>query len=305
VATLEDAAQELVDMLEALDTECQAAQKTFADHHEDLSDLDGQIASDWNALNEEVTTFLEAVTEQTGLLAQDGQEAASELLALRGETEAAQSGAEGEIVGSRDDLAALAEHLRSLEPSIDAVVASGAEAPFTALRELADDVREQLERAVTEAREFLEEVAREVEATALAVEERSEELRAHVAEECTATLQTAYDAWAGHVGELEELVKDKLEELPGNAREVVEYAMTECVRHHQEEFDEVLALVPDIERAIGELKETIDETATDIGEEGFGALDRGLGGLGESLTRTTEALDRVKALLASYTFVAL
>jgi hypothetical protein len=305
VATLEDAAQELVDTLEALDAECQAAQKTFADHHQDLSELDGQIASDWNALNEEVTSFLEAVSEQAGLLAQDGQEAENELAALRGEAEAAQSGAEAEIVGSRDDLTALAEHLRALEPSIDAIVASGAEAPFTALRELAEDVREQLERAVAEAREFLEEVAREVEATAQAVEERSEELRAHVAEECTATLQTAYDAWEGHVEELEELVKGKLEELPENAREVVEYAMTECVKGHEEEIEQVLALVPDVERAIGELKDTIDETATDIGEEGFGALDRGLGGLGESLTRTTEALDRVKALLASYTFVAL
>jgi chromosome segregation ATPase len=305
VATLEEAAQELVDTLEALDSECQAAQKTIADHQEDLSELDGQIASDWNALTEEVTTFLEAVEEQAGLLAQDGNEAANELGALRGETEAAQAGAEAEIVGSRDDLAALAEHLRSLEPSIDAIVASGAEAPFTALREQADDVREQLERAVTEAREFLEEVAREVEATAQAVEERSEELRAHIAEECTATLQTAYDAWESHVEELETLVKDKFEELPENAREVVEYAMTECVKGHEEELDQMLALVPDVERAIEELKNTIAETATDIGEEGFGALDRGLGGLGEALTRTTEALDRVKALLASYTFVAM
>ena len=305
MATLEDAAQDLVDTLDALDEECQAAQKAFADHQEDLSELDGQIASDWNALTEEVTAFLEGVAEQAGLLAQDGNEAANELGALRGETEAAQAGAEAEIAGSRDELAALAEHLRSLEPSIDAIVASGAEAPFTALRELADDVREQLEQAITEAREFLEEVAREVEATAQAVEERSEELRAHIAEECTATLQTAYDTWEGHVEELETLVKDKFEELPENAREVVEYAMTECVRHHGEEFDQVLGLVPDIERTIEELKDTIDETATDLGEEGFGALDRGLGGLGESLTRTTEALDRVKALLASYTFVSL
>jgi hypothetical protein len=252
-----------------------------------------------------VTSFLAKAQEQEGLLAEDGHEATNELGVLRGEVEGAQSEAEAELVGSRDDVAALAEHLRSLEPAVDSLVASGAEAPFAALKELAGNVREALETAVAEAADVLHLMVTDLGATAQAVEKRSEALRSHIAEECVQQLQDGFDTWQGNVDELEELVKAKLEELPGNAHEVVEYAMTECVTGHEEELERVLALVPQIEQALEDLRGTVEETTTDISEEGFGALSDRLGTVSQSLTRTTEALDGVKDLLASYTFVTM
>jgi DNA anti-recombination protein RmuC len=305
VATLEDAAQELVDKLEQLDGECKAAQEAFAAHLQDLAELDGNVARDWDTLTETVTAFLEKVQEQASLLAEDGTEAANELGTLRGEIEGAQSAAEAEVAGSREEIAALAVHLRSLEPAIEPLIASGAEAPFAALRELAENARQQLEQALAEAGDYLQEVVTDLGSVAQNVEERSEALRAHVAEECTEQLQSGFDTWQGNVEELEELVRAKLDELPANAREVVEYAMTECVAGHQEELDRVLALMPSIEQAIGELKVAVDETITDVGEEAAGALDERLGSVSQAITRTTEALDAVKEVLASYTFVTL
>ena len=305
MATLEDAAQDLVEKLEQLDGECQEAQQAFAAQLEGLAELDAGIAQEWDSLSEAVTSFLERVQEQAALLAQDGNDATNELGSLRGEIEGAQSEAEAELVGSRDDVAALAEHLRSLEPAVESLVTSGGEAPIAALRQLAESVREQLEQALGEAGDFLQDVVTELGAVAQDVEERSEALRAHIAEECTEQLQNGFETWQGNVEELEELVKGKLEELPANAREVVEYAMAECVAGHEEELDRVLALIPTIEQEIEQLKSTIDETATDIGEEALGALTERLSSVSQSITTTTEALDRVKQLLASYTFVTM
>lgn len=305
MATLEEAAQELVDKLEQLDGECTAAQEAIAAHLEDLSQLDGNVARDWDELTAAVTAFLQAAQEQAGLLAEDGNEAGNELGALRGEVEAAQEQAEAELGGSRDQINALGEHLRALEPAIETLVASGGEAPFGAVRDLAMDVRQQLEQALTEARDFLQEVAADLGTVAQGVEERSEALRAHVAEECSAQLQAGFDAWQSHVDELEELVRAKLEELPENAREVVEYAMTECVAGHEEELDQVVGMMPTVEQAIAELRATIEETTTDIGEEALGALDDRMNNLSQSLARTTQALDNVRETLASYTFVTL
>jgi chromosome segregation ATPase len=305
VATLEDAAQELVDKLEQLDGECKEAQDAFAGHLTDLQELDGGLAREWDALAAAVTAFLEKVQEQQGLLAEDGTEAANELGTLRGEVEGAQAAAEAEIAGSRDELLALSEHLRSLEPALEPVVASGGEAPFTALRAQAEGVRAQLEQAVADAGAYLQDVGTELGTLARDVEERAEALRAHVAEECTAQLQAGFDAWQANVEQLEELVRAKLDELPVNAREVVEHAMGECVAGHEEELDRVLALMPQIEQALADLRSTIEETATDVGEEALGALDDRFGSLGQSITRTSDALDAVREVLASYTFVTL
>ena len=95
---------------------------------------------------------------------------------------------------------------------------------------------------------------------------------------------------------------DKFAELPDNAREVVDYAMDECVRAHQDEFDTVLGVLPDIELAINQLWETVEETSVDVGQEGYGAIEKNGNTLEGALTRTATALDRVKALLAGYTF---
>jgi len=303
VATLEEAAQQLVEKLESLDGEIEDAQKSFAAHHEELAALDGQVGKDWDALTEEVTSFLEKVQEEMGKLNQDSQEAAKALAELKGEIEGVQSQAEAELEGSRADVNGLAEHLRALEPPIDTLVANGAETPFGNLRDLAQDVERQMEQALTEARDFLQDVVTELQDIQQDVEERSEELRSHIADECTQNLQTAYDEWQGHVEELEDLVKAKFEELPENAQEVVEYAMTECTTGHEEEFDRLFDVVTEIEQALERLTGTVDETGTDIGEEGRGAIDSRLSETSQALVRTVEALDRVKALLASYTFV--
>lgn len=305
MATLEEAAQELVDRLEELDGECQEAQETLAGHLRGLSELDAGMAREWDALTAAVTSFLERVQEQAGLVAEDGTEAANELGGVRGEVEGAQGTLTDEIAGARAELSALGEHLRSLEPALETVVASGGEAPLAALRAQAESVREQLDEMLGETGDFLDDVASELGELAQGVAERSESLRAQVAEECSAQLQTGFDNWQGHVDELEELVRAKLAELPVNAREVVEWAMGECVAGHEEELERVMALLPSVEQALAELKVTIEESVTDIGEEALGAVDDRLGTLSQSITRTGEALDAVREVLASYTFVTM
>ncbi len=304
MALLEDAAQRLVDTLEALDAECQDAQKTLAGHHDDLAAIDGDVATAWDALAEDVTAFLDAVSGEQDLLAEDGHEAQTALRALRGDTEAAQAQTEAEAAGSRDEVQALAAHLRGLEPSLDTLITSGAEAPFLALQQLADDLHRQLEQAVADAREFLTTVVNELHILEQDLEERLEHLRTQVADASPAELQLGLETWQAHVEELETLVRDKFAELPDNAQEVVDYAMDECVRAHQDEFDQVLSVLPDIEQAIEQLRETVEETSVDVGQEGHDALAQNGDTLEEALTRTAAALDRVKALLAEYTFVA-
>src|SRR5262245_66590677 len=102
------------------------------------------MAADWNDLNEEVTSFLHKVEEETGLLNQDAQEALGQLTQLHHEVQVVHSQGEGELEGSRDDVKALAEHIRSLEPPLETLVATGAEPPLGNLRDLAQDVERQL-----------------------------------------------------------------------------------------------------------------------------------------------------------------
>ena len=303
MAIFEDAAEALVNRLESLDDEITEAKKRFAAHHQALATLDEQMASDWNDLSEEVASFLHKVQEETGLLNQDGNEALRHLAELQNEVQGTRAEAEAELEGSRDDVKALAEHVRSLEPPLDGLVANGAETPFANLRDLAQDVERQLEAALNEARDFLQLVATDLETVKGDVDQRSDDVRGHIAGECMDNLQNAYAEWEGHVEELEALVEAKFEELPTNAREVVEYAMTECTAGHEEEFNKLGELVEDIDQALQALDGTVGETETDIGEEAYSALDDRLGTTSQSVARTIDALDRVKTVLASYTFV--
>jgi chromosome segregation ATPase len=303
VAIFEDAAEALVNRLESLDDEITEAKKRFAAHHQALAALDEQMAADWNDLSEEVSSFLHKVQEEAGLLNQDGNEALRQLSELQNEINGSRSEAEGELEGSRDDVKSLAEHIRALEPPLDALVANGAETPFGNLRDLAQDVERQLEAALNEARDFLQLVATDLETVRGDIDQRSDDVRGHVTGECVDNLQNAYAEWEGHVEELEALVEAKFEELPQNAREVVEYAMTECTAGHEEEFNRLGELVEDIDLALQALDGTVGETETDIGEEAYGSLDERLGGTSQAVARTIEALDRVKGVLAGYTFV--
>src|SRR4051812_37724592 len=250
MATLEDAAQELVDKLDHVATDCQSAQQALQHHLDDLHHLDEGVAQDWNALTEAVTSFLHKVEELEKQLADDGTEAGNELGALRGEIEGVHADAEAEIHGSRDDVHSLADHLHSLEPALDTLVATGAEAAFAALREQVDTARDQVEAALTEAVDYLQQVTSDVGEVTEEVEERCQALHDHMADECTTQLQGGFDTWQSHVDELEELVHGKMSEVPTHAHEVVEYAMIECVSGHEEELDHVLNLIPEVEQAI-------------------------------------------------------
>ena len=305
MATLEDAAQDLADKLDEVSGDLGSAQEAIAHHLEDLHHLDENVAADWNALTEAVTSFLGKVEELEKQLAQDGTEASNELGGLRGEIEGAHQEAEGEIHGSRDDIHGLADHLRALQPALDSLVATGVEAAFAALKQQIDTSRDQLEGAITEAVDFLHQVASDVTDVGQEIEERCQALHDHMNDTCTAQLQDGLDSWQTNVDELEQLVRGKLDELPANARDVVEYAMTECTTGHEEEFDRVLNLIPEIEQAIEELRGTVEETSTDIGEEAFSAIGDRLGTVSQSIQRTGDALDAVKQVLASYTFVSM
>lgn len=282
MATLEDAAEELVVKLRGLDSEIEESERKLEELRGRMEGVSEEVDEGWTALAAAATSFLDALhAEQEALDTQ-----ARETLEGVGGAQQAVS-EEGGASRARIDqgtaqLEGLAQHATSLAPAV-----------------------ESLAEQAGEARDFLQdELAPAVEQVATDVRQRSQEVHTALAQEMTAALQQAFEEWAPKVDDLEAYVTGRgFETSRQHARDVVEYAMGECRTACGHSLDEVHHLVGVLVTELAELASGVhvatDALVTQAGADLLQELERARTCGQGAVT----ALDAVKQHLASYSFM--
>ena len=303
---LETAADELVRKLTSVESEVQEAHESFAALTAQVATLGDEVDEHWSELVRAVGELVaKAQAEQEALARETGESAQAvatlESTAQRAE-EAAASGLDAGETGTRQ----LADQVREHRGPVESASEAG-EKSLQALGQQAEALSTQLEQVLQEGREFLTgEVAEELEAMRDAIADRFAEMRTTLVEECAGALQTAYDEWSSRLDEVLQTVESEgFEAARENAEEVATWALAECAAGHQAEFDRLHEVAEVVRAALRTLTEDVAECATDVGEEGAGALEEALEQTQQALLGMVAALDACRGQMGSYSFVDL
>ncbi len=305
MATLEDAAEELVVKLRGLDSEIEESSHKLEELRDRVEDVGEDVEKEWTALGEAVTSFLDKVREEQEALDRQAQET------LQGVSDAHQAVAEDgaaartEIAEGHAQLEALGQHATGLEPGVESLTADAGEAPARSLAERAHELQQELERVVEEARDFLrDEVVPAVEHVATDVRERCQELHRELAEEMTGALQQAFDDWEPKVDQLEEYVATKgFQTSQHHAHDVVDYALEECQTACGHQLEDLQQLVGILVTQLGELATEVHHSADTLVTQAGTELAQELDRTRDAGVNAVAALDAVRQRLAAYSFV--
>jgi chromosome segregation ATPase len=305
VATLEDAAEELVVKLKALDSEIAESDQKLEDLRERVETAVREVEADFTDLTEAVTSLLDRVREEGEQLDQQTQETLQAVTDSHNAVGENATAAQNEIAQANAELDALGQHAAALEPAVESLVSEAGEAPARALAARAQELEQELSKLVEEARDFMrDEVIPAIEQVADDVKERCEELHRALAEEHTQALQQAYDEWEGRVDELEDYVlKQGYEASHQHAKDVVEYAIDECETGSLEQITELTQLVGVLEAQLQELATEVARASKDLvdqsGEKLKDELEQAKGAAAKALA----GLDKMKQELAERSFM--
>ena len=305
MATLEDAADDLVVKLKGLDAEIQESDAKLEELRDRVQTAAREVEEDWTDLSEAVTSFLDKLREEASQLDQQVQEtlqAATDAHNALGENATA---AQNEIQQASAALDALGQQAASLEPAVESLVAQGGEEPARALAERARELEQELDKLLEEARTFLrDEVVPAIEQSATDVRERCEELHRALAEEQTKELQRVFDDWESAVDELEQHVQTQGYTLSHqHAKETVEYALDQCETASLKEVEELEQLVGALETQLQQFASEVQRTGKSLAEQGGAELARELDEAKDAALKAVAGLDKMKQELAERSFM--
>jgi uncharacterized phage infection (PIP) family protein YhgE len=306
--TLETAADELVRKIRSVEGEVETAHDRLADLKQQASTLGDQIDAAWTELARQVAELADKAEEERAAIQRECEEAMRAVAQLeggaRGARESAVPALEQVQVSTTTEFA---DAIRQKEEPLDQLVAQGAEDTFESLGERAGEVATDLEQALGEARDFLaDEVVSSLEEMQGQIEERLSTLRETLVDECGSAVQAAYDDWSAKLDEVVDKVEEEgFEAAKDHAKEVVEYALDQCAQAHEKELERLMQLVQLVEEALDTVKTDVEGHRDNVSQDGKDALDEGVSETKQALADALEALDQVKQLLASYTFVSM
>jgi hypothetical protein len=305
VATLEDAAEELVARLGSLDSEIEESEHALTDLRERVAHATTDLEGDWTALHDAANAFLSTLHDQQELLDQRLRQSLQHVGEAQQATDRDGGQAHRELAEGQAHVEALAAHAEGLEPAVDSLATEAGEAPAHSLAQRAQELQQELARVVDEARDFLhDDVLPALQQAAQEVHDGCEELHRALAEEHTAALTQAYQDWEAKLGQLEEYVAGKgFEASRQHAHDVVDYALDECQKACQQPLE-------DLQHLVGVLVTQLQELATDSEHATQTLVDQAGAHLLQELERahTTgqgalAALDAARQRLAAYSFV--
>lgn len=306
MATLEDAAEDLVVKLKALDAEIEESDQKLEDLRERVETAVREVEQDWTDLTEAVTSLLDKVREEGEQLDQQTQETLQAVTDAHNAVGENATAAQNEIAQANAEIDALGQQATGLEPVVESLVADAGEAPARSLADRARELEQELSKLVDEARAFLrDEVVPAIEQVAEDVRERCEVLHRSLAEEQTQALQQAYDEWEGRVDELEDYVlKQGYQASRQHAKDVVEYAMDECETGSLEQVEELQQVVGILETQLQELATEVERASKDLVDQNGEKLTRELDEAREAAVKAVAGLDKMKQELAERSFMA-
>jgi ABC-type transporter Mla subunit MlaD len=303
--TLEDAAEELVVKLKALEAEIEESDHKLEDLRERVETAVGEVEADWIDLTDAVTSLLEKVSDEGEQLHQQVEDTLQALNDAHNGVGENATAARNEIAQANTQLDALGQQATALEPVVQSLVSEAGEAPANALADRARELEQELSTLIDEARDFLrDEVVPAIEQVAEEARTRCEELHRVLSETHTQALQQAYDEWEQRVDELEDYVLTKgYQASHQHAKEVVEYAMEECQTGSLEQIDAVQQLVGLLETQLQELASQVSRAASDLDQNGQKLRDE-LEGAKDAAVKALAGLDTMKQELAERSFMA-
>lgn len=306
--TLETAADELVRKIRSVEGEVETATERLDDLKKQASALGGQIDDAWTELARQVGELMDKAEEERVAIQRNCEEAAQAVAQLeggaRGTRESAASALEQVQASTNTEFA---DAIRLKQEPLDQLVTQAAEDTFESLGERAGEVASELEQALGEARDFLaDEVVASLEEMQGQIEERLSAMRETLVEDCGSAIQEAYDDWSAKLDEVVGTVEEKgFDAAQDHAKEVVDYALEQCAQAHEGELERLMQVVQLVEEALDTVKTDVEGRRGSLAEDGKEALDDGANETKQALADALEALDQVKQLLASYTFVAM
>jgi phage-related tail protein len=305
MAIFEDAAEQLVVKLKGLDGEMEQARQRISDIKDHLQSVCDDFDEHWQEMAEKVASVVAKVGDESEETSQSVDEGLSALAEAKGTVEGGGQEVEAELASAQEGVRAYGEHATGMEEPVETLVVDGVEVPAQALAQRAQEVEGELQQALSEAREFLtDEVGGTLKELQDEIRERCEELHTTLTVECANALQSAFDDWSSKMDEVEELVEQQaFTAAPPHAGENVTYALTACSDAQAQQLATLRDLVNGLVGVLDELKTEVGEAATDVAVEGADALAQGMDGLRQSLASAGTALDSVRDLLASYSFV--
>lgn len=303
MANLEVAADELVRKLRTVDGELEQAHDRFSELKQKLGDLGEGLDDDWVELARAVADLVGKAGEELTTIGGEAQESASAVSAVESMGQGASDAFTGALDGAETGTTQLADGITAHGPQV-AAAAEGGEQLFEALGSQAEEAGQQLQQVLQEARDFLTgEVAAALVTMEGEIADRFAEMRTTLLEECGGALQAAYDEWSSRLDEvIDSVSEDGFEAASGNAKEVVEWALGECAKKHDEEFDRLMQVAEVVREAVATLQQDVTEAVTDVGEEGKNALDEALAETQSALVGMVAALDACRNVMAGYSF---
>lgn len=303
MANLEVAADELVRKLRTVDGELEQAHDRFSELKQKLGTLGEGLDEDWVEVARAVADLVEKAGEELSTLGSEAQESASAVSGVEGMGQGASDAFTGALDGAETGTNQLADAVTARGPQVDAAAQAG-EQMFESLGQQAEQAGEQLAQVLQEARDFLTgEVAAALHTMESEIADRFSEMKTTLVDECGGALQTAYDEWSGRLDEVLETVADEgFQAAHDQGQEVVEWALSECAKKHEEELDQLLQMAEVVREAVNTLQEEISEAATDVGEEGRNALEQALSETQAALVSMVGAVDACRQVMANYSF---
>jgi hypothetical protein len=305
VATLEDAAEDLVIKLRGLESEIAESDQKLENLRERMEAATRDVEEDWTDLTEAVQSLLDKIREEGDQIDRQGEET------LQGVTDAHNAlgenatNAHGEIGQAAAELDALGQQATTMEQAVEPLVHDGIEAPAQALEDRARELEQELGRLVDEARAFLvDEVVPAIEQVAQDVAERCQELHRSLAEDRAEPLQQVFGEWSGHIDEMETYVLDQgYNTSHQHALDVVEYVVDECETASRQHLEGLTQLVGLLEGQLQQFATEMERAGRELTDQSGTRLLRELDEAKAAADRAVSGLDRVRQELAARSFM--
>ena len=305
MATLEDAAEDLVIKLRGLESEIAESDQKLETLRERMEAAKRDLEEDWTDLTEAVESLLDKVREEGEQLDRQGDETLQAVTDAHNALGENATNARNEIAQAAAELDALGQQATALEQAIEPLVQDGIEAPAQALEDRAKELEQELGRLVDEVRDFLvDDVVPTIEQVTEDVRERCQELHRSLTEDHTQPLQEMFDEWSGQIDKLESYVLEQgYTTSRQHAQDVVEYAMDECETTSRQHLEGVTQLVGLLEGQLKQFAAEMERAGRELTDQNGARLLRELDEAKEAAERAVSGLDGVRQELAARSFM--
>jgi ElaB/YqjD/DUF883 family membrane-anchored ribosome-binding protein len=305
VATLEDAAEELVIKLRGLESEIAESDQKLETLRERMEAARRDLEEDWTDLTEAVQSLLDKAREEGEQLDRQGDETLQAVTDAHNAVGENATNAHDEIGEAAAELDALGQQATAHEQAIEPLVQDGIEAPAQALEDRAKELEQELGQLVDEAKEFLvDEVVPALEQLADDVRERCQELHRSLTEDHPESLQQVFDEWSGRVDQAESYVREQAYDASHqHALDVVAYAMGECETVSRQRLQELTQVVGLLEGQLQQFATAMGQAGKELTDQSGTRLLRELEEAKEAADRAVRGLDHVRQELAARSFM--